>query len=354
MGRKIKDTFAVLFLLATLLFVIKFNDINITVFSDEIGNKNDTQVSVIPNTDKGNHKEPMSEEMDIPSEDMTEGVLEDTTENATESTTENSTESTQEDMSEDTSESITDNTQDNTTDKLPDNNTENITETVPEYTPENIISSTTSLVEDDIYSFFQGEQAWWAQRTWSGEWAIRDIDGNVFSDFGCGLCCMANIYDTLSPYEVSPWDMLLYAKTASRYYPTGSVGAISWKDIKTTLLTCGITCELYNKPYTYAQFQEYIKNATSALVLVCSYNDNTYWETTGGHYVTIWMYDEATDTVFLSDPGRFTRNRQRIPLIYVYNALKTGSSYQYLLVGDYSEEQNAWKGNGTTDNWIRP
>ena len=157
MGRKIKDTFAVLFLLATLLFVIKFNDINITVFSDEIGNKNDTQVSVIPNTDKDNLKEPMSEEMDIPSEDMTEGVLEDTTENATESTTENSTESTQEDMPEDTSESITDNTQDNTTDKLPDNNTENITETVPEYTPENIISSTTSLVEEDIYSFFQGE-----------------------------------------------------------------------------------------------------------------------------------------------------------------------------------------------------
>jgi hypothetical protein len=89
-------------------------------------------------------------------------------------------------------------------------------------------------------------------------------------------------------------------------------------------------------------------------VLVSSVYDNTYWTTTKGHYVSIWNYDKDTDTVFLADPGKISRNRQRIPLRYVYNALKISSDYQFLLVTDYVEENNQWKGNGITEQWNRP
>lgn len=44
-------------------------------------------------------------------------------------------------------------------------------------------------------------------------------------------------------------------------------------------------------------------------------------------------------------------NRSWIPLRYVYDALKTVSQYQYLLVQDYAEEQNQWMHDGITDAW---
>ena len=225
--------------------------------------------------------------------------------------------------------------------------------TTEEVTTE-IILEQDLLTEDEIYSFYQTSHAWWQGKTWSGEWSTWEYAGRSFSDFGCGLCCIANIYDTLSPYEVSPWTMFQFAQNVSGYSPSSAGAAIGWRDMKTTLNSCGIACELYNKPSSYEAFRQQISQCTSAIVLVSSANDNTYWSTTYGHYVSIWLYEEETDTVFLSDSGKYGRNRQRVPLRYVYNALKTASNYQYLTVTEYIEEYNKWKGNGITEQWNRP
>lgn len=52
--------------------------------------------------------------------------------------------------------------------------------------------------EEDIYTFLQGPRSWAEGISWSGEWATFDINGNPFGGFGCGLCCLANIYNTLT------------------------------------------------------------------------------------------------------------------------------------------------------------
>ena len=53
-------------------------------------------------------------------------------------------------------------------------------------------------------------------------------------------------------------------------------------------------------------------------------------------------------------PRRRPRNRQRIKLKTVYKALKMASEYQYLMVTGYKEENNNWKWNQITENWIAP
>lgn len=210
------------------------------------------------------------------------------------------------------------------------------------------------LSESSVYSFLQGPRSWESGIAWSGEWCYFNEQRNFFGNFGCGLCCMANVYDTLSPYEVSPWDMLGYAKETANYTPSYGTGAIGWEMMKKVLRQCGMECGLYNKPGTYEAFQEEIKRGLTAVVLVCSSNDDTYWTKTAGHYVNLWLYDEESDTVFLAEPGSPERNRKRIPLRYAYNALKTASQYQYLLVEGYSEDQNQWKGDGIDESWNRP
>ena len=72
-----------------------------------------------------------------------------------------------------------------------------------------------TLEESEVYTFLQGPKSWSKGVAWSGEWCFFGVKGNSFGNFGCGLCCMANIYDTLSPYEVSPWDMCEYAMSVS-------------------------------------------------------------------------------------------------------------------------------------------
>lgn len=208
--------------------------------------------------------------------------------------------------------------------------------------------------ENNVYTFLQGPKSWSEGRTWSGEWPNEYVKGNYFGSFGCGLCCMANIYCTYTDYTCSPWDMYEYARQVSGYSPTRKVGAIGWADMKVTLRKCGFDCSLHNKPESYEKFQEQIKNAKGAVVLVCSRDDDTYWENTGGHYVNISLYNEETDEVFLGDPGGPSRNREFIPLRYVYDALKTASQYQYMLVNDYREENNEWKQDGIDENWVEP
>lgn len=205
-----------------------------------------------------------------------------------------------------------------------------------------------------VYTFLQGPKSWNEGRTWSGEWSGEYVNGNYFGNFGCGLCCMANIYCTLTKYTCSPWDMYEYARQVSGYHPTKKVGAIGWADMKVTLRKSGFDCSLNNKPDSYEEFQEQIKNAKSVVVLVCSRDDDTFWENTGGHYVNISLYREDTDEVFLADPSGPTKNRTWIPLRYVYDALKTASQYQYLLVHGYVEENNLWKQDGIDEAWVAP
>lgn len=210
-----------------------------------------------------------------------------------------------------------------------------------------------SLKDEDVYSFLQGPKSWKARIPWSGSWCRFKVEGNPFGGFGCGLCCMANIYNTLSPYEVSPLDMFEHAKAVSDYSPSGAIGAIDWRDIKSSLEICGVSCKLYRKPSSYKKFKKQMAKAKSAIVLVSSYEDNAYWQDTPGHYVNIWLYRED-GTVFLAEPGDPDKNRSRIPLRYVYDALKTSNEFQYLLVTEYTERNNQWKANGISIKWKRP
>lgn len=211
-----------------------------------------------------------------------------------------------------------------------------------------------TLEESEIYSFLQGPRSWEKGIPWSGEWCYFGANGYYFGNFGCGLCCLANIYDTLSPYEVSPWDMFEYARKHTDYSPSNSRGAIGWGEMQDVLGLCGISSELFVKPSSYEQFQEQMRDAKTAIVLVSSYEDDTFWENTSGHYVNLWLYEEETDTVFLAEPGSYWNARKRIPLRYAYDALKTASKYQYLLVDGYEETENQWKQDGIDEVWNRP
>ncbi len=209
--------------------------------------------------------------------------------------------------------------------------------------------------EQKIYTFFQGPKAWEAQLDWSGSWAaIEDLAGGKFGAFGCGLCTMANVYSTLSDRSCSPLDMYDYAQEISDYYPVSGYGAIGWEDMQLTLSTAGVTGTLRNKPETYEAFQADIAQAETAIVLICSDDDDTFWQENSGHYVTVWLYDESDDTVFLGDSGEPENNRTRIPLKLVYDALKTASDWQYLRIDGYSEESNVWQHDGIDIDWCRP
>lgn len=208
--------------------------------------------------------------------------------------------------------------------------------------------------ESEVYTFLQGPLSWEESAPWSGEWCYFIVNGNSFGSFGCGFCCMANIYDTLSPYEISPWDLCEYTMEVSGYEPTRKSGALDWGNMKVILKKCGFSCDVYYKREDYKEFQQQMAEAESAVVLVCSDDDDTYWADTSGHYVNIWLYNEEDDSVFLAEPGSPENNRTRIPLRYVYDAMKTASKFQYLLIDEYAEENNEWKTDGIDEIWNRP
>ena len=145
--------------------------------------------------------------------------------------------------------------------------------------------------------------------------------------------------------------MYEFATAVSSYYPSKESGAIGWEDMRTTLSAAGFACKLRRKPKTYAAFRRQIRKAESAVVLISSANDDSFWKDTPGHYVNIWRYREDTDEVFLAEPGDPERNRTFVPLRFVYDALKTVSQFQYLTVTSYSEEGNIWKKNGIEEDW---
>lgn len=217
--------------------------------------------------------------------------------------------------------------------------------------PATVLQQTPQQQAEAVYTFLQGPKSFEQGYPWAGAWCQNIVNGNSFGGFGCGLCCMANIYSTLSPYECSPWDMYTFATQASLYYPSEESGAIGWDDMVATLQKAGLTCGLFRKPATYEEFQEMMKQNPSAIVLVSSGEDDSFWTNTSGHYVNIWLYQQGSDEVFLAEPGDPERNRSFIPLRYVYDALKTVSNYQILAVSSYQEEANQWKWNGIDIEW---
>lgn len=210
------------------------------------------------------------------------------------------------------------------------------------------------LAETSVYTFLQGPKAWNSKTPWSGSWCEEVLAGQKFSVFGCGLCDLANIYSTLSPYECSPIDMYDHAREVSGYSPGAGYGAIDWIDLKETLEAVGFSCEICDKDPSFEEFCTAMEHAVTAIVLVSSQNDSTYWTDTEGHYVNTWSYNKETQEVFLADSGDPAHNRNRIPLKYVYDALKTSGEHQYLLVYAYSEEKNTWKYSGIKEAWTIP
>ncbi|MCF0134561.1 MAG: hypothetical protein HUJ72_11900 [Blautia sp.] len=210
------------------------------------------------------------------------------------------------------------------------------------------------LEEENIYTFMQGPVAWNTKADWSGEWCEFNMEGGNFSVFGCGLCALASIYGTMTPYECSPVDMYYYAQLVTDYAPSEGYGAIDWPFLKQTLESAGIANEVFDKDDSFEDFCQAMESAVGAIVLVSSANDASYWKDTEGHYVTIWSYDAETGNVLLSDSGDPEHNRQWIPLSYVYSALKTSGEHQYLLIYSYNEEKNSWKYSGINEEWNAP
>lgn len=210
--------------------------------------------------------------------------------------------------------------------------------------------------ESTIYSFLQGPGSWQNRYNWSGSWGeLYTEEGAYFGGFACGLCCMANVYDTLSPYEASPVEVYQYAKDNSSYYPTSENSAISWDAMYSTLSKMGIESDLANNPADYETFKSEMENCETAVILIQSDDANSVWGATDGHYVNIWNYNPDDETVFVANPGGYTKNRQIITLQECYDYLKLASNYQVLYVRSYDESQDQWKHETISDeNWVRP
>ena len=187
-----------------------------------------------------------------------------------------------------------------------------------------------------IYTYLQGPKSWNQGIDWSGEWGESYMDGGSFGGFGCGLCCMANIYSSLTPYQCSPVDMYRYAKKHTGY---GGGMAIDWGYIRRGLTSLGLHCHVERKQETYHEFRENIRKSKCAIVLVSSANSTVHWKNTPGHYVTIFEFQEKTDKVFLADSGDPDHNRRWIHLKKVYRSLKTASNWQYLVVSGYDKQR---------------
>lgn len=210
--------------------------------------------------------------------------------------------------------------------------------------------------EETVYTFFQGPTAWQSGLDWSGAWCNEYLRGQYFGSFGCGMCCIANIYDTFSPYEVNPLDIYYFARKNTGYSPSSKAGAISWGDMKVCLKKLGFSCDVYYKADSYEAFREQVKASKCMVAVVSSENKNSYWKKTPGHYITTWLYNDATQEVFIGDSGNPSNNRTWIPLQYVYDSLSDSDEFQYLLVSSYNENANEWKKTGMDPNvaWNAP
>ena len=205
--------------------------------------------------------------------------------------------------------------------------------------------------ENAVYTFLQGPKSWGKRLTWSGKWAETYYDGGKFGAFGCGFCCMANIYSSQTTYEASPVDIYKYTKRNTIY---GGGGAVAWEYMESAMQSLGFEVSLRRKPTSYRQFQKMIASNDSAIVLVSSSNSACYWKNTPGHYVTVFLYDKQKDAVFLGDSGDPKHNRQWVALKKIYRSLKTESDYQVMTVTGYQASKDSWKHKKASGTWIRP
>jgi chaperonin ATPase len=205
--------------------------------------------------------------------------------------------------------------------------------------------------EDAVYTFLQGPKSWGKRLTWSGKWAETYYDGGKFGAFGCGFCCMANIYSSQTTYEASPVDIYKYTKRNTIY---GGGGAVAWEYMESAMQGLGFEVSLRRKPTSYRKFQKMIASNDSAIVLVSSSNSACYWKNTPGHYVTVFLYDKQKDAVFLGDSGDPKHNRQWVALKKIYRSLKTESDYQVMTVTGYQASNDSWKHKKASGTWIRP
>ena len=207
-----------------------------------------------------------------------------------------------------------------------------------------------------IYSFLQGPLAWQKRYEWSGSWGeVLMEEGQYFGSFGCGLCCIANIYDTLSPYEASPIDVYWYAKNQTSYAPTEETAAIGWEAMLAAVKKMGMDAELARKPKDFQSFQKRINKTETAILLIASQDTDSYWGEISGHYVNIWQVKPKGKTVFIANPGGYTKNRRIIRLKNCYDHLKEISSYQMLLVYSYNNKADQWRpAKRIKEAWVRP
>ncbi|MCR4604736.1 MAG: hypothetical protein K5639_01930 [Eubacterium sp.] len=227
----------------------------------------------------------------------------------------------------------------------------------PEVTPEPVKNEPEPTEEPEMESepgiatFFQGPKSWKKKYDWSGYWGDLTIDGRRFGGFGCGLCCMANFYCSLTPYQCSPIDMYKFAKKVSSY-PGG--GAIDWPQIKKTMEAAGFVVDYGKRPKKYSKFKKLMKEAMASMVVVSSSYDNSFWKNTYGHYVTLFKYDPVTDMAFLGDSGKKHRNRRWISLKKVYKALKLSNSNHYMRMLSYDENRDTYKHKKISGKWVKP
>lgn len=206
-------------------------------------------------------------------------------------------------------------------------------------------------IEEEIFTYLQGPKSWLQRRDWSGSWGSEFYDGGSFGAFGCGLCCLANVYSTVSTFWCTPVDMYKFAKRNTGY---GGGGAIAWKYMDSILTSLGMQSRLRHKPESYSDFKKHISESSCSIVLVSSDASKCYWTDTPGHYVTIFLYNKEEDTVFLADSGDPSHNRHWVKLRKIYKSLKMASEWQYLCVGDYNKENDTWKHKALDGEWVRP
>lgn len=198
--------------------------------------------------------------------------------------------------------------------------------------------------EKTIYSYVQVPENYSRDNRWTGSWVTEEYAGQEFMSFGCGICCLTNIYDTLAVYDesdtVTPDEMMVIAEENTGYHPINGRGAISWEHMQRLCEHFGLSATVCRKSSAYEDFKDDVSSSDATTVLVCKDDDDKLWFYTNGHYVTLWLYDDRTGTVFVSDSsGLF--NRQRVKLEDVYKALKSRSDAQYMCVkkNTVSEQQ---------------
>lgn len=197
-----------------------------------------------------------------------------------------------------------------------------------------------SEFEKTIFSFIQIPKEMHKDEEWAGIWSDIEAGNQTFFFFGCGICCISNIISTLTEFTVTPDLMFSLTKKHAGYNPDSGIGAVSWEQMAHMCKLFGFDTEVRKKPAEYSEFRRDVQDADATIVLVCKDDDDKLWFYTKGHYVTLWSYDEKSDTVFVSDAsGLF--NRDRVQLSDVYNALKSRSAAQYMLVKKNADKEIA-------------